>query len=406
MAASFVTLLLAYMISQYFRAFLAVVAASLSADLRLDAAALGGLSAAFLFAFAAGQLPVGLALDRFGPRRTLAVAMVPAVLGAVWLGVAATGREATVAFALIGIGCAANLMAPFYFIGRTYPVDRFVLLTSLLVGIGSMGDPLSGAPLAWLVGRLGWRVAMFGSAVFTAAVIGLVLLTVTDPPRLTGSAARQSVWASLSEALRLRALWPILPITAIGYAVVICVRSLWISAYLEQVQHLGPAELSLAATGMGFVMACGSLAYPTIARLCGGIQRGVLAGSVLVAALCFGLAALPSGSAVVATGLLLAIGGFGLTYSMIMAHGRSFMPAHILGAGVTVMNLGFMGGAGLLQWSSGHLVRASELAGTDPGATFSRLFAAFGVLMLASAAIYGLATPERRSEPGRTTEPA
>lgn len=398
MAASFVALLLAYMISQYFRAFLAVVAASLSADLNLDAAALGGLSAAFLFAFAAGQLPVGLALDRFGPRRTLAVFMVPAVVGAGWLGAAATGGQATLAFALIGIGCAANLMAPFYFIGRTYPVDRFVLLTSLLVGIGSMGDPLSGAPLAWLVGRLGWRAAMFGSAAFAAVVIVLVLFTVTDPPR-AGSDRRQSVWASLSEALRLRALWPLLPITAIGYAVVICTRSLWITAYLGQVQHVGAAELSWAATAMGFVMACGAFTYPTIGRLCGGLQRAVLGGSAVVAGLCFALAALPSGSAALATGLLLAIGGVGLTYSMIMAHGRSFMPAHILGAGVTVMNLCFMGGAGILQWSSGHIVRASEVAGIDPGATFSRLFVAFGVLMLASAACYWLAAPERRAAP-------
>ncbi|HEX2509853.1 MAG TPA: MFS transporter, partial [Microvirga sp.] len=79
---TFLVLLLAYVLSQFFRSFLAIVAGELSADLDLGAADLGAVSAIWFAAFALAQFPVGWALDRFGPRRTLALFMVLAAVGA------------------------------------------------------------------------------------------------------------------------------------------------------------------------------------------------------------------------------------------------------------------------------------------------------------------------------------
>jgi sugar phosphate permease len=109
--ATFLVLLLAYVLSQFFRAFLAIVAADLSRDLGLDAARLGEVSAIWFATFAVAQIPVGLALDRFGPRRTMAVFMLAAVAGAALFAVATSAGMVLLAMALIGIGCSPVLMA-------------------------------------------------------------------------------------------------------------------------------------------------------------------------------------------------------------------------------------------------------------------------------------------------------
>ena len=113
-AVTFAVLLSAYLLSQFFRAFLAVVAGDLSRDLGLSAADLGSLPAAWLIAFALAQFPIGLALDRFGARRTMAAFMSAAIVGAAWLSRAGGYLDCLGAMALIGIGCAPILMAGFY----------------------------------------------------------------------------------------------------------------------------------------------------------------------------------------------------------------------------------------------------------------------------------------------------
>lgn len=393
--ASYVLLLLAFGLSQFYRAFLAVISGDLSRDLGVDAPGLASLSAAWLLAFAAAQFPIGLALDRFGPRRTMSIVMSCAAVGAAWLGVGTRYGEALGAFVLIGIGCAPALMGGFYVIARTYPVARFAFMSSMLVGFGALGDPLSGVPLAWAVAGMGWRDAVLAMAAVTALVVAGIALILRDPPRLYAPEAGRSPLDGVGDIVRLRALWPILPVAFVSYAVVITIRSFWIAPYLAEVQGLGAGERSVAATGMGLAMAGGSLLFPLVASVVGGVKRTVLLATALTACLCVALAAAPAGSPGIAVGILFGIGSVGLTYAMIMTHARSFMPAHALGAGVTLMNLVFMGGAGLVQWASGRFVSACVRSGLDPASTYSRLFVGLAAALLASGAVYGFTRPER-----------
>ena len=101
---AFLVLLLGYVLSQFYRAFLAVIAADLSRDLALGPAALGNLSAIWFATFALAQFPVGIALDRIGPRRTMAGLFLVAVAGAVLFSLATSFSTAAFAMSLIGIG--------------------------------------------------------------------------------------------------------------------------------------------------------------------------------------------------------------------------------------------------------------------------------------------------------------
>jgi hypothetical protein len=87
--------------------------------------------------------------------------------------------------------------------------------------------------------------------------------------------------------------------------------------------------------------------------------------------------------------LLALIGGAGLSYAILMAHARRFLPAHLLGRGVSFMNILFMGGASAAQGlSAAFVLNAGAL---DPASLYGRLFLAFGLVLLAASAVYARA---------------
>lgn len=392
----FFALLFSYVLSQFYRAFLAVVAGDLARDLGLDSAALASLQASFLLAFALAQFPIGLALDRFGPRRTLATGMCSAVVGGVLLALAATFAQAAGAMILIGIGCAPVLMAGFYLIARTYPPARFATMSSLLLGLGSLGDPLSGIPLALAVDVFGWRPTMGGIAGITAASLACVALLLRDPPRVEAPGGSASALGGVRDILALRALWPIVPLALASYSCVIATRGLWITPYLESVHGFGPTARSFAATAMGFAIAAGALLYAPLNRLAGNAKRTAAAGVAVTVIAWLALGLVGALSSELALGLLLLVACLGAPFAIVMAHARSFMPMHLLGQGVTIMNLAFMGGAGLGQWLSGRYVRAAELAAVPPADLYGRLFTGFGCALALALAVYAFAPRERR----------
>ncbi|SIR23912.1 MULTISPECIES: MFS transporter [unclassified Bosea (in: a-proteobacteria)] len=395
---SFLVLLLAYMLSQFFRAFLAVVSADLVRDLGLDQGQLGSLQAAWLVAFALSQFPVGYALDRLGPRRTLAGFLLAAVAGTVLFGLAQGYLTALMALALIGIGCAPILMAGFYLAARLYPPRHFATLSSLLIGFGSIGDPLSGAPLAYFVAGYGWRVTVLGLAGIVALTALLVVLLLKDPPPLPGPAHRHaSLLGGIRQIATKRALWLIFPFTFVSYGVTISIRGLWIAPYLQTVHGFDLAATSYAAMAMGGAIGVGALAMLPLYRRVGA--KATVAGcAVVVIGACFAQALWGQSSSRLAVGLFLVMGLFGVTYAVVMGHARAFMAPSEIGRGVTFMNFLFMGGAGVMQWTSGRLVKALAGQGYDAQTTYGWLFAFMGLALAATLALYAASPAEPRRD--------
>ncbi len=391
MVAAFSALVSAYVLSQFYRAFLAVVAGDLSRDLGLGPAALGDLSAIWFATFAFAQFPVGVALDRLGPRRTVAGLFCVAVIGAVWFSAAQGFADAAAAMALIGIGCSPVLMGSMYYFGRVAP-DRFAFLASLLIGLGSAGNLLGAAPLAWAVAAVGWRTSMAVIAAATALSALLIFFVIRDPERLAAKdGAADGLWSGLAAIFSVRAILLMSPLVLFSYAGVAALRSLWIAPFFGQVHGFDVTARGNAALVMAAAMTAGALAYGPLERRFGGAKPTVLAGSVAAAAALGGLAVFGAQSASGALMLYAAFGGAGMTYGILMAHARMFFPAHLLGRGVTAMNFLFIGGAGLLQWGSGRLVEGMVAAGWTPAATYGTLHGIFAALLAVSTAIYVLA---------------
>lgn len=381
---SFLTFLVAYALSQFYRAFLAVIAPEFSRELGLDALALGNLQAFWIAGFVAMQFPVGWALDTIGPRRAISGLMLFAILGAALFAGATRAWQLDVAMVLIGVGCSSIYMGALYYFGRVFPPHSFAAYSSGLLGLGSAGNLLAASPMAWAASAIGWRAAMLSIAAATAASTVAIFVLIEDPPRLRGHAST-GLWRGIVSILSIPALWLILPLTAVSYSVILAERGLWVGPYFSQVYGLAAVERGNAILAMAVAMSLGALAYGPLDRLLGTRKWVVVAGCGATA-LCFVALGTLSPSVLAATALIAAIGFCGMSYGVLMAHGRSFFPDHLLGRGITAMNTMFIGGAGIMQPISGAYMNAQRAAA--PAEAFSRLHLGFGLILLLALAIY------------------
>lgn len=384
---TFAVFLLAYALSQFFRSFLAVIAPELSSELSLGPQELGNMQAWWIAGFVVAQFPIGWALDTIGPRRTVSFVMSAAVIGAILFAKANSAFMLDCAMALIGIGCAPIYMGAVYIFGRVNRPEQFALLCSWLLGLGTAGNLLAASPLAWSAQTFGWRETMLGIAAASVVLAIIVFIAISDPPKLPRRREGPSALAAIGDILSIRYLWPILPLVSIGYAVMLAERGLWAGPYFAEVHGLAPVERGNALLFMAFAMSLGAMTYGPLDRLFNTRKWVILPGSLVTAA-AFILLALAAPGLTTAIILVAIIGAFGMTYGVLMAHARAFFPDRILGRGITLMNVLFIGGAGVLQPISGAIVARMEANGSDAVATYSAIHLLFGVLLAAASAIY------------------
>ncbi|MEL7183191.1 MAG: MFS transporter [Pseudomonadota bacterium] len=381
MKAGIAILTLGYVLSQFYRAFLAVLAPDLSQALGVSAADLSRASGIWFLVFAAMQIPVGWALDRVGPRRTASVLLgVCGGGGAALFAMAQSLVHIEIAMGLIGAGCAPVLMASYYIFARVYAAAVFATLAGALIGVGSLGNIAASLPLSWASDVFGWRGAIWALAGLTvAAAVGCHFL-VRDPARVEGGPQGR-----LSDLLRIPALWAILPMMLVNYAPSAGLRGLWAGPYVADVY--GAAFVGTATLVMGLAMIAGNFAYGPLDRLFGTRKWVVFGGNLLGGLVCATLWAVPAPGVVMACAALALIGAFGASFPMLVAHGRAFFPPHLVGRGVTLMNLFGIGGVGLMQFTTGPLFEAA--GGGVAG--YQALFGAFAMALFAGCAIYLLA---------------
>lgn len=379
MTAGILALGLAYVLSQFFRAFLAVLTPVLARDLGTTPDDLALASGLWFLSFAAMQIPVGAALDRLGPRRTAGwLLLVGGGGGAAVFALATAPVHISIAMALIGVGCAPVLMASYYIFARDFAPARFAVLASVMVGLGSLGNLVASYPMAVSAELLGWRTSLWGLAGMSTAVAVAVLILVRDPVKIEGETR-----GSLKELFALRALWLIFPLMGVNYALTGAVRGLWIGPYLADVHGAGTGTIGAASLLMGLAMVSGSLAYGFADRFFSSRKQMIAGGTAITLAAAGVLIALPAQSQALSVAMLCTVGFFGAAYAVIMAHGRAFLPPHLIGRGVTMLNLFSIGGVGLLQFVSGRVYRgvapAAEQAATPYVAVFALLAVCLGI---------------------------
>jgi predicted MFS family arabinose efflux permease len=259
---------LSYFISYVFRGVNIGFAPFLMSELHLSASDLGNLTSLYFLGFAATQLPAGILLDTWGPRRVNALLLVVASLGAIIFSQATTLGGLMVGRLLIGIGVAVCMGASFQAVARTFPLSRLPLINGLVLAIGGLGGVAVGAPLGWLLSFASWRAVSTGLAVATLVVAGLLWVGVPRD-RAVHRQATQPLAAQLRGALQLLrdlSYWRLISLPVATGGVFGGVQSLWIRPYLMEVNGLDAAHAAWLISLTAFAMIAGNIGVGVMAR--------------------------------------------------------------------------------------------------------------------------------------------
>lgn len=382
--AGLVALAFSYVLSQFYRSFLAVLTPTLAHDLNMTNEHFSLASGIWFVSFALMQFVVGPSLDRFGPRLTASVLLAVGGAGGAAVFAGASSPEMIIgAMALIGVGCSPLLMASLFIFARIYSSMRFAALTSWFIAIGTAGNVLGATPLAASAEFFGWRLTMGGLAAVSLGVALAIGLLVRDPERLDKSQAG-SGFAGYVELLRRPVLWAIIPLTTVAYAPAATIRGLWAGPYLADTFAANALTIGNVTFFMAIAMVAGSFAYGPLDTLLRTRKWVAFGGNALNLCAIAVLLLMPAANFLLASAMLIAIGFFGMTYGVLMAHGRAYFPAHLTGRGVTLMNFFSIGGAGIIQFATGPVFYQ---AGT-PQAGYQALFAFYAGLLAVGLTIY------------------
>ncbi len=399
--AGIAALAIGYVLSQFYRSFLAVLTPQLTAELGMTKADLSVASGVWFIVFALAQFIVGVSLDRFGPRRTAAT-MLAVFGGAGALLFAAAGAPwmVTAAMALIGLGCAPILMALLFIYARNFSPARFAVLASWTIAFGTAGNVIGAAPLAAAAETFGWRASMAALGLVTVATAAAILLLVRDPEPPAKAAGTSTGLAGYRELLRMRVLWPIIPLAAVNYAPTTGIRGLWAGPYLEELYGLDSLAIGEVTMFMALAMVAGSFLYGPLDTIFRTRKWVAVGGNAISFLTLLYLALNPVPGLFAVTALLVVIGLSGSAFGLIMAHARAFVPAHLTGRGVTLMNFFAIGGVGAMQFATGAVVTAWSVP-AEPVSGYVALFSFYALMVGVTLAIYLFARDAKPELPAR-----
>lgn len=389
-------LVLLTLVSQFFRVAYGAIAPDLLRDLGLSASSLSLAGGAFFLGLGLAQVPVGMAFDRIGVRRTVAALTVVAVIGAVGNALARDAAELIAARLVIGIGCGGSFMGAVVLTARWAPADRYALVLSWVFALSNLGTLLAGTPLALLTEAIGWRGSFLVIAAISAIVGVIFYLGARDAP--PGAAPLPASRETLGEVLRglgsvlgARGLGQTFAIHSVAYAAIVTLLGLWAGPYLQHVHGLDTIARGNVILAMAVGQIAGIFAYGPLDRLIGRRKPIIIAGAVAAAGALVALAFLPADLRFGSYALLVAFCLIGAYSVVIVAHGRSLFPPALLGRGVTTVNLAQVAGAFALPYLSGLIVQWISPAGAPyPVEAYQAVFLLLALSLVAGAAIFAL----------------
>lgn len=259
-----------YFLSYLFRVVNAVIAPDLLHDLGVGPSALGMLTAVYFISFASFQLPLGVLLDRFGPRRVESALLLIAGLGALLFARAESLTELVLGRAAIGFGVSACLMAAFKAYTIWFAKEKWPMINGLQMASGGLGALAATAPVETALIFTDWRGVFTGLAVLTI-VVALVIIFVV--PENKGQSRGQSLADQLRGTIRVftnRTFWRLAPLTAASQMAFMAIQGLWAGPWLL---HIGGLERAEVAKVLFWVAAAMIAGFVLLGTLTGRLQR-------------------------------------------------------------------------------------------------------------------------------------
>ncbi|MEM7379300.1 MAG: MFS transporter [Pseudomonadota bacterium] len=369
-----------------------VMTGELMRDLGVGAAALGTLSAMYFYSYALIQLPVGMLLDRFGPRKLLSVAMAVCALAS-WVFASSDSLvSASMSRALVGAAVAFCFVGTLTIINLWLPPNRFATLAGLVQSIGMVGAMVGQAPLRALVDAVGWRGG-FQVLALAAGVLAIAMFTLIPrrpPAALPGSdtAARSKTSeGSAWDVLRNPHTWRCAVIGFTLTPIMLAFAGLWAVPWMVQVHALSHAVAAGTASLLFLGWAVGSVLSGYVSDRIGRKRPVLLVGGSLCA-VCFAtLLVLPAASQLLLGGLFVLTGLGGATMVLTFGLVRTGNPPAHAAAAMGVVNTCVVGSGAVMQPLIGWLLERQWRGTTVDGvqvfsaSTYQIAFASLLVLL-------------------------
>lgn len=352
-----------YFLSYLFRTANGVIGPVLARELNLSDNALGLLTSTYFLAFGAAQLPLGMLLDRFGPRRVEAALLLLAACGAAIFGLSTTLGGLAIGRALIGLGVAACLMASFKAFSQWFPPERQASLTGWIMASGGLGALVAAKPLEFALGFAGWREISLALAGMTLLVAVVIWLSVPDKAIDVKGAGIREQLAGVRRIFASRHFWRYAPTGFWMTGGFMAVQGLWASRWMNVLEGMERGDIAIRLTLISAAMLGGFLFMGFFATKL--VHRGIKLERVYLAAMTVALLgfALITWQPQIGNLLWPVLGVCfslsNISYSLVA---QAFPPA-LSGRANTALNLLVFLGAFGLQWGIGGLVDSLQAAG-------------------------------------------
>ena len=372
-----------YFLSYFFRNINALIAPQLVSELDLSAAELGLLTAAYFLTFGAFQIPLGLLLDRFGPRRVQSCLLLVAAVGAVVFGWGEGILSLIIGRGLIGLGVAGGLMSAFMAFVLWFPRERLPLVNGFYMAFGGLGALAATEPLEAALATTHWRTVFFAVGAMTALVAALIFVAVPERRQERAPENLAGQLAGLKEIFSNRLFWRVAPLTATTLATGLAVTGLWAGPWLRDIVGLGrdgvAFHLLVSAVGLIVGSILGGILVEVFRLIGVGILGvvGLLVSVFMIAQVAMILEVTTASYLILATHGFM-INAIALTYPALSQQ----FPKEFAGRVVTALNVLVIVAAFAWQYLMGWIIDLwpATAGGGYPGEAYQAAFV--GVLVL------------------------
>ncbi len=375
-----------YFMSYGLRSINAVLAPALRLDLGLTNAQLGSLSSAYFLAFALMQVPVGIWLDRIGPRRVDAVLMGVAGVGCVVFATAHSVLQLWIGRALIGTGVAAGLMASLTAYRQWFAPQRQAQMAAWMLVVGTAGAVMVTVPVDQLLHLIGWRgVCWVAAAMFAGVAIAMWGLLPREQE--AGAPPAGSLWqacAGFRVIFGCGNFWRLV-LTAGGVqGGFVALQTLWVGPWLATVLETHGTALAQQLFIINLMVLVGFLALGSVAVRLAQTPRAlnwlvILVTMAVIVAECL----IAWGTGPHAWWLWLVLGICAVPYTVVQPRLALTFPEAYAGRALTAFNLVVFLAMFVTQWLFGVAIDAWTAAGLSTPA-------AFRATMIGFASVHGL----------------
>jgi MFS family permease len=378
----FIPFALGYFLSYLYRTVNSIIAPDLIRDIGLDPANLGLLTSVYLLAFGLFQLPLGILLDRFGPRRVEAALLLIAAVGALIFSQATSVSGLIIGRGLIGLGVSACLMAAFKSFALWFPTDRLPLANAIQMISGGLGAMAATRPVEAALNFTDWRGIFLALAMGTLLTAVAIFLIVPDKKRTQHTESIGEQLKGIGSVLGSRFFWRLAPWAFTAQAAYLSIFGLWSGPWLRDVADMNRDGVASTLFAVTIAMILGYFTSGAIADRLGrrGIPPMIVAATGMIAFICVQalmILAFPSFTTI----SWLLFGFFGAFCILPYAVISQYFPVRLTGRATTALNLLVFMAAFAAQWGIGIIINQWPVTATGSYAV-EGYQAGFGLLVL------------------------